>query len=91
MTGNEYITEPHPLCRREHGIQDVNRPPVGEEVSLLVARPRVIAKIEIVVDMRGEFEIVVYATREACCLEKILWYLTFVELWTQRREETAGL
>ena len=40
----------------------MNRPPVGEEMSLLVARPRLIAKIEIVVDTRGEFEVVIYAT-----------------------------
>jgi len=60
MTRNEDIAEPSPLCRREHGVQDVNRPPVREEVTLLVARPGVIAKIEIVVNMRGKFEVVVY-------------------------------
>ena len=83
MTRNEYITESLSLCGGEHGVQDMNCPPVGEEVSLLVARPRVITKIEIVVDTRSEFEVVVYATREACCLEQILWYLALAELCAQ--------
>ena len=83
MTRNEYITESLPFCRREHGVQDMNRPPVGEEVSLLVARPRLIAKIEFVVDTRSKFEVVIYVTREACCLEKVLWHLALMELCTQ--------
>src|SRR5258706_8900368 len=91
MARNEYIAESLPLCRREHGVQDVNRPPVGEEVSLLVARPRVIAKIEFVVYTRSEFEVVIYVTWEACCLEKVLWYLALMELCAQGCEEPAGL
>jgi hypothetical protein len=91
MTRNEDITEPFPLCRGEHGVKNVNRPPVGKEVSLLVPRPGVIAKVEIVIDLSSQIEVVVYATRETCCLKEVLWYLTLAELCTQRGEEAAGL
>ena len=59
MTRNNNITEPLSLCRREHGVQDMNRPPVGEEVSVLVTRPGVLTKIEIVINFTSEFEVCV--------------------------------
>jgi len=69
MTWNDYITEPFRLCRGEHGVQDVNRPPVRKEVPLLVTRPGLLAKIEIIVDTGGEFEVFVYTTRGTCWLK----------------------
>ena len=62
VTRNEDITEPFPLRRGEHGVQDVDCPPIGEKVPLLITRPGMIAKIEIVVDTGGKFEVVARTT-----------------------------
>ena len=91
MTRNDYITEPFPLCRGEHGVQDMNRPPVGEEVSLLVACRGILTKIEIAINITSEFEVCAYATRGPCRFQEIFWNLAFAELCAQRGEETAGL
>jgi len=69
MTWNDDITESFRLCRGEYGVHDVYRPPVGKEVPLLVARPGLLAKIEIIVDVGGEFEVFVYTTRGTCWLK----------------------
>ena len=91
VTRNEDITEPIPLRRRKHGVQDVDRPPIRKEVALLVARPRSLTKIEIVVDVVGEVEVFTDVTQRTCCPNEILWYFSFAELCAHRREETAGL
>lgn len=58
MTRDEDIRISNTFSRRKHGVQSSNRSPIGKEMTLIVMCPWVVAEIVLVVDCRGECELV---------------------------------
>lgn len=58
VTWDSDIQVPCSFRRREDGEQHRNSPPVGEEVTLAVMRPRILTEREITLDVFGEGELV---------------------------------
>jgi hypothetical protein len=88
---DEDISVPRPLGRREHRIESVDRPPIGEKVPLTVMRPRVVAVRILVVDILGKGEIGGERGRDPSLFEVVGRLLAVLELSAERAEETPGL
>ena len=91
VRGDEDVTVTRPLGRREHRVESVDRPPIGEEVALTVMRPRVVAVRILVVDVLGEGEIGGEGGGDSSLFEVVGRLLAVLELSAERAEETPGL
>ena len=81
MTGNHDIGISHAFSRREHGIQSSDCTPIGEEVTLIVMSPRMIAEIVRVVDGGWECELIGWGVGDDTSIcESRNWDLTFLQL-----------
>ena len=92
MTGDENVGIACTLCRGEHRVERADRPPIGEEMTLVVMRPWVIAEIVLVVDVQGEDKVRRRTfCRDPCIGEAGDGDLAFLELRTERAKESSCL
>jgi hypothetical protein len=91
MGGDEDIPVPGPLGGRKHGVERMNGPPIGEEMTLLIMSPRMIAVRILVIDLFGELEIGAEGGRHPGLFEAGDGLLTVLHFRTDGAEQPTGL